>query len=231
MNLSNDHRDLLELLDETRRRVPDTGSVWCGAAIGFETTAFQRKGIVLGGAWSPQFLRDLRDPRSEAWITEAGFVPWTVGLRNPRVALIRRATQPLEEWLGLLEAVALAKESLLLIADEISPKLLETLIVNSLKGVLPCCAVRLDERRNPDRAACLGEQWSFLEKPPEKAQRLPQVLLAWIRRTATVLFPESEEAWLSGLDDLTVISVGGENYDDQQDRLRVLLRAIEESDR
>ena len=198
--------------------------------MGFETTVFQRKGLVLGGAWSPQFLRDARDPPSGTWISGAGFVPWTLGLRNPRVVLIRRATQGLPAWLPLLDSVATAKESLLLVTEEIDRTLLETLIVNSLKGTLACCAVYLDERRNAAVATSLGEPCGFLEKPPLQTKQLPQPVLAWVRRTATVVFSNDEEARQSALSELTVISVGGENYDDQQDRLQALLRAIENGD-
>jgi len=51
----------------------------------------------------------------------------------------------------------------------------------------------------------------------------------WIRRTATACFPASGDALLStpAVQDFAIIETGGENHDDQHDRLRFLMRELQ----
>ena len=121
--MSNEYSDVLNILAEVRVSVPNSRFIWCIAADGFETTVAHRQGLVLGGAWSPHFLRDGRDLWSD--------VPWTVRLWRPRIVTIDKATTPLSHWLPLMEAIAGAGESLLVVTREISTELLQTIIVNS----------------------------------------------------------------------------------------------------
>src|SRR5437867_12637900 len=110
MDRAEEYRDLLEVLAEVRRSVPDNRSIWGMAADGFETTVSHRHGLLLGGAWSPHFLRDT----GTSWWD----VPWTMHLWNPRVVVIEKAREPLPAWLPLMEAIAQAGESLLLVTED-----------------------------------------------------------------------------------------------------------------
>ncbi len=50
---------------------------------------------------------------------------------------------------------------------------------------------------------------------------------AWIRRTATVVFPADRSSDIGRLVEVSVIAVGGQNLESQQQRLRYLVLAIE----
>ena len=218
--MSNEYSDLLDILAEVGRSVPDSRFIWCVAADGFETTVAHRQGLVLGGAWSPHFLRD----RGDLWWD----VPWTMRLWLPRIVTIDKAVTPLPQWLPLMEAIAKAGESLLIVTREISTELLQTIIVNSLKKTLSCCVVRVAENLPGYGLAATGVPWRFVEAPPNSADSLPQAAEAWIRRRSTVLFPASPNEWRSSISDVTIISVGGENHEDQQDRLRFVVKTIQQ---
>jgi hypothetical protein len=210
----------LDTLAEARAGVADGRYVWCVAADGFETTVSHRRGLILGGAWSPHFLRDGR----EVWWD----IPWTVRLWAPRVVAVERAVTPLPQWLPLMEAVVAAGESLLVVTREMPTELLQTFVVNSLKKTLACCAVRGAESLSGYGMPAAGVPWDFADAPPKSPGRLPQAAEAWVRRTSTVLFPASPNDWRSSVSDVAVISVGGEDHEDQQDRLRFLVKAIQQ---
>ena len=217
--MSKEYSDLLDILAEVTPSVPDSRYIWCVAADGFETTVSHRQGLILGGTWSPRFLRDGGD----FWWD----VPWTVRLWVPRIVTIEKAIMPLPQWLPLMEAIAKAGESLLVVTREISTELLQTFIVNSLKKSLSCCVVRVAENLHGYGLPATSVPWEFVEAPSRTSDVLPQAAEAWIRRTATVLFPASDNEWRLSVSDVTIISVGGENHDDQQDRLRFLVKTIQ----
>ena len=214
-----EYDDLRVILDDARRRVPDSRYIWCVAADGFETTVAQRQGIVWGGAWSPHFLRD----KWSGWWQ----VPWTVVLRNPSIVRIERAVASFTEWVPLMEAIAQAGESLLVVTTEINSELLHTFIVNSLKETLSCCVIRPLDNVTGWGMSTFSASWDFVSSPPATTRQLPKAEEAWSRRNATVLFPAPNSEWRMMVTDVTVISVGGRNQDDQHDRLRYLVESIQ----
>jgi hypothetical protein len=217
--MSQTYPDLQSILAEVRRSVADDRLIWCVAADGFETTVSHRPGLILGGAWSPRFLRDRG---AFGWD-----VPWTLYLRAPAIVPIDKAVAPLAEWLPLMEEKARAGEALLLITRELSTELLHTFIVNSLRETLACCVIREDLGAPGWGVATHNTPWRFAVTPPQRADHLPRATEAWVRRTATVVFPAADSAWRSAASDVAVISTGGENHEDQQDRLRFLMKAIQ----
>lgn len=217
--MSGEYNDLLNILAEVRSRVADSRFIWCVAADGFKTTVSHRRGLILGGAWSPHFLRD----RGTFWWD----TPWTVHLRMPTIVEIERAVTPISDWIPLMETIAQAGESLLLITSEVSPELLHTFIVNSSKETLACCVVRI-AKDLPGWKRPADKPWRIAETPPRTAGLLAKAAEAWIRRNATVLFPSQDSEWDSVVNDITVISVGGKNQDDQHDRLRFLVETIQD---
>jgi hypothetical protein len=218
--MSSEYSDLLYILADVRRNVADSRLIWCTTADGFETTVSSRRGLILGGAWSPHFLRD----REAAWWD----VPWTMNLRAPTIVTIEKAVMPLSEWLPLMEAIAQAGTSLLLVTRDVSTELLRTFIANALKETLSCCVVQIAEDLAGWGVPVISTPWGVLGTPPKKANGLPQAAEAWIRRTATVLFPAPASEWLPA-QDITIISVGGRNHDNQHDRLRFLVEEIQNS--
>jgi len=215
-----EYDDLLVILDDVRRRAPDSRHIWCSAADGFETTVAQRQGVVLGGAWSPHFLRD----KWSGWWE----VPWTVVLRNPSIVRIERTVTSFTEWVPVMEAVAQAGESLLVVTTEISTELLHTFIVNSLKETLSCCVIRPADNLSSWGGSTLSASWDFVSSPPATKLQLPKAVEAWSRRNATVVFPTADSDWRMMASEITLISVGGRNQDDQHDRLRYMVEAIQE---
>jgi hypothetical protein len=115
---------------------------------------------------------------------------------------------------------------LLVITETIESELLQTLIVNAWQGTLRVCAVHPLR----DRSGAAGG--NRFNTPPPTADQLPRIDDVWVRRTATACFPvEGDPAWpAAALQDFAVIETGGENHDDQFDRLRCLMRELQRAD-
>jgi len=212
--------DLLQLISEARRLVSDDRYIWCAASETFDSHLTQRRGLLLGGAFSPHFLRD---STAMCWDT-----PWAVRLRHCRVVICDKAArQPVAAWLPLMEAVAGAGESLLVVTETIDSELLATFVVNAFKGTLPVCVVHPVAGRS-DRSVA-GAQFTT---PPSGLDQLLRIDDVWVRRTATVCFPAAGDPLSSAaaLQDFVVIETGGENHDDQFDRLRLLMRELQPTD-
>ncbi len=205
--------DLPATLQQVRASVPDDRHIWAALSDGFETTFVRRRGLLLGGAHSPLFLRD-RPASSD--------VPWTVTLRNVRVLpCAPGALSDFRVWLPVLEAAAQARESLLFVSTTIDPEFLHTLVVNLLQNTLAACVVHPLAGRAAGRA---------LSTPPAQLSEWPLFSEARVRRSASVLFPaETEAAVTPHLTDVSEIRVGGRNFDDQMDRLRFLMNEFEPS--
>jgi hypothetical protein len=212
--------DLLQLISEARRLVSDDRLIWCAASETFDSHLTQRRGLLLGGAFSPHFLRDSTET---SWD-----VPWTMRLRHCRVVICDNAAQQsLTAWLPLMEAVAGAGESLLVVTETIDSELLATFVVNAFKGTLRVCVVHPVSGRSDKSAA--GAQFTT---PPTNLDQLLRIDDVWVRRTATVCFPAAGDplASAAALQDFVVIETGGENHDDQFDRLRLLMRELQRAD-
>src|SRR5262249_31794284 len=199
--MSADFPDLVELLAELRRAVPDTRLIWCVPGERFETVVAPRKGLLLGGAWSPQFLRDTADPWS---------VPWTVHLKRARVLLTDAAQPPLADWQALLEMIAQAGEAFLLVCREIDSELLRYLVAHTAAGTLKACAVRGTWGRGANLPLALQAFGGLLARPPKKALHLAQAAEVFARRAATVVFPGPDDLW-PDLADVRGVHVGGDH--------------------
>lgn len=211
--------DLLPLISEARRLVPDDRHIWCSASETFDSRLTQRRGLLLGGALSPHFLRD---STAMYWDT-----PWTVRLRRCRVVVCDKAAdEPLAAWLPLMESVAGAGEALLVVTETIGSELLTTFIVNAFKGALPVCVVHPVRDRSGNPAA--GAQFAT---PPTGLDQLLRIDEVWVRRTATACFPNVGDPLSSAavLQDFVVIETGGEDHEHQYDRLRFLVRELQQS--
>jgi len=210
--------DLLALLSDARRLAPDDRHIWCSTSETFDSRLVPRRGLLLGGALSPHFLRDSSEL---AWD-----IPWLVRLRYCRVLVCDKAAhEPLAAWLPLMEKIAGAGESLLVVTDTIGSELLQTFVVNAFKGTLPVCVVQ----PAPDRSPAPGAQFATPPAGPDQLLRIDEV---WVRRTATACFPNTNDpAWsAAALQNFTVIETGGENHEDQFDRLRFLMRELQQPD-
>jgi hypothetical protein len=216
----NDHPpDLVTLVSQARQVVPDDRYIWCSASQTFDSHLLQRRGMLLGGALSPHFLRDANG----MWWD----IPWAVRLRHCRVLVCDKAAhEPLAAWLPLMESIAGAGEALLVVTETIGSELLSTFIVNAFKGTLPVCVVDPGRDRSGSRAA--QTQSATLSTSRDQLLRIDEV---WIRRTATACFPNVGDPLSSAgaLQNFAVIETGGENHEDQYDRLRFLMRELQQS--
>jgi hypothetical protein len=218
--------DLLSLISQARKLVPDERHIWCTASDTFDSRVVQRRGVLLGGAISPLFLRDT----GEMW---SSGTPWTVRLRHSRVVLCdnNAAREPVASWIPLMEATVAAGESLLVVTEMIDSELLHTLVVNALKATLPVCVVHPPKARG---GLAPGMEWigRAHSSPPREQTRLPRIGEAWVRRTATALFPSVTETAVpeSVQKNFAVIETGGEHHEDQQARLRFLMRELQLTD-
>ncbi len=209
------HPDLLATLQQVRASIPDDRHIWPALAEDFETVTMRRRGLLLGGAHSPLFLRDR---------PSSADVPWTVNLRNVRV--LPCPAGALTDWralLPVLEAAAQARESLLFVSTKIDPEFLATLVVNLLQNTLTACVAHPLTGSAAARA---------LNATPAQLAEWPLFDQARVRRSASVLLPaEAVAAATHNLTDVVEIRVGGRNFDDQMDRLRFLMNELEPAGR
>lgn len=219
-----EYSDLVEILDKVRNECDDSRLIWGRPSIGFDTTIRRVKGAVLGGSWSPRFLHKDSSRSALPWT-----IPWAVRLQYVRVLIFENVTLSLNNCLPLLEEIARAGESLLIVTEDIEPEMIAALLVNHQKGVLKCCAIRNKDRLSIEhsQSQILGKSWQYL---PKKASELPLVHEVCVRKEATVVLPNDPYKIVDNFGDIIMIEVGGEDYDDQQRRLRFLMNKLRRED-
>ena len=118
-----------ELVADAVEKVGQEGVISVEEAKGTETTLEVVEGMQFDrGFLSPYFITDAE--KLEAVLTE------------PLILLYEKKITNLNDLLPLLEQVAKMSASLVIIAEDIEGEALATLVVNKLRGVLPCTAVK-----------------------------------------------------------------------------------------
>lgn len=118
-----------ELIADAMERVGREGVVTVEEASSMETTLETVEGMQLDrGYLSPYFITDAA--RMEAVLEE------------PFVLVCKSKVSNTQQLLSLLEQVVDAAKPLLLVASEVEPEALATLVVNHLRGALAVCAVK-----------------------------------------------------------------------------------------
>jgi hypothetical protein len=239
MSLPEHYEDLAQLLTELQGTMQDSRSIWCRLGTQFETTVTHCKGLRIGGAWSPVFLPS----------------PGTLQLSRPRVLFVESALNPVQDWVPLMEGVLRTYESLLVVTDEIDPMLLAAFRINAHKKTLSCCVVRTAPVSGPSWSGGVtaekpqGPRLSLPKStfgrgghrtdqsfgkgrhsPPKQVDGLPLGEEALIRKAAGMFFPTTEE-WSASLEDVAVIEVGGDHYEDQEARLRFVNEWLRQQDK
>jgi hypothetical protein len=165
-------------------------------------------GVILGGAWSPQFIRE----SEQHWA-----VPFVRLLdRRPKVLFTEAVGGSFMDWLPMLESLAKARQSLLVVTERIHEPVLRCFVVNSVSGGVDICVVHLSQSV-ADQSVIFGKP---LYGPPSDIDVLPVVSEAWIRRDSTLVFLESPDDFRSVAEEVIIIEVGGDDFEDQQARLR-----------
>jgi len=125
------HNDAVigELVADALERVGAEGTTSVEEAKGTETTLEVVEGMQFDrGYLSPYFVTE--PTRMEAVID------------NPLILLTDKKLSAVRDLLPLLEQVAKTGSSLLVIADDVDGEALATLVVNRIRGVLPCAAAK-----------------------------------------------------------------------------------------
>ncbi len=121
--------DVGELVADAIEKVGDEGVISLEESKTTETTLEVVEGMQFDrGFVSPYFVTDAE--RMEA------------NLEDPLILVSDKKIGVLRDLLPLLEQVAKAGQPLLVIADDIEGEALATLIVNQIRGVFKCCAVK-----------------------------------------------------------------------------------------
>jgi chaperonin GroEL len=128
ISANNDHA-IGDLIADAMEKVGKDGVITVEEAKGTETTLDIVEGMQFDrGYLSPYFVTDA--DRME-----------TI-LENPYIIIYDKKISAMKDLLPLLEKVAQAGRSLLIIAEEVEGEALATLVVNKLRGTLHVCAVK-----------------------------------------------------------------------------------------
>jgi chaperonin GroEL len=117
------------LIAEAYRRVGKDGVITVEEGKSLETTVEVVEGMQFDrGYLSPHFVTDF-----DAMVCE---------LENPLIFIHEEKLSTVKGLVPFLEKVAQAKRALLLIAEDVEGEALALLVVNKLRGVVQCCAVK-----------------------------------------------------------------------------------------
>jgi len=103
-------------------------------------------------------------------------------LKEPYILIIDKRLNQVKELLPILEAVSQQNKSLLIIADDIDGEALSTLVVNKMRGILACAAVKAPDFG--DRKKAIMEDIATLTGgvvvSTEKGMRLDKFDSSWL---------------------------------------------------
>ena len=103
-------------------------------------------------------------------------------LKDPYILLVDKRLNQVKELLPILEAVSQQNKSLLIIADDIDGEALSTLVVNKMRGILACAAVKAPDFG--DRRKAILEDIAVLTGgqvvSSEKGMRLDKFDSTWL---------------------------------------------------
>lgn len=126
---SNGDKTIGKTIADAMEKVGKDGTITVEEAKGIETTLDIVEGMQFDrGYLSPYFVTDAE--RMEAV------------LENALILIYEKKISVMKDMVPLLEAVARAGRPLMIIAEEVEGEALATLVVNHLRGVLKCCAVK-----------------------------------------------------------------------------------------
>jgi chaperonin GroEL len=118
-----------KLLADAMDKVGREGVITVDEAKGMETTLDVVEGMQFDrGYLSPYFITDAEN--------------MTVELEDPYILIHEKKISIMKDLLPLLEKISRSGKSLLILAEDVEGEALATLVVNKLRGVLKCAAVK-----------------------------------------------------------------------------------------
>jgi chaperonin GroEL len=191
------HNDVAlgELVADAMEQVGGEGVVSVEEAKGTETSLEIVKGM--------QFDRGFLSPY---FITDAETMETT--LESPIILLYEKKIASLKDLLPLLEQLAKTREPLVIIAEEVEGEALATLVVNKVRGVLSCVAVKspgYGDRRKAmmeDIACVTGGKFIAAELGVE----LASIKLSDLGRASRVLVNKDTTTIIGGIGDKEAIA-------------------------
>jgi len=126
---ANNDKAIGELIADAMEKVGKDGVITVEEAKGMETVCETVEGMQFDrGYLSPYFVTD--PERME------------VSLENPYILIHEKKISSMKDLLPILEQIAKMGKPLLIIAEEVEGEALATLVVNKLRGILSCAAVK-----------------------------------------------------------------------------------------
>jgi len=126
---ANQDKEIGRIIAEAMQKVGKDGVITVEEGKSLETTVDLVEGMEFDrGYLSPHFVND---PES-----------MQVVLEKPYVLIYEKKLSSIKDLIPVLEKVAKAGRPLLVIAEDVEGEALATLVVNRLRGVLQCCAVK-----------------------------------------------------------------------------------------
>ncbi len=126
---ANNDKEIGTMIAEAMKKVGKDGVITCEEGKSLKTEVEWVEGMQFDkGYLSPHFVTDLQAQ--------------TVNLDEPYILLYEKKIGAIKDLIGLVEKVSQTGKPLLLIAEEVEGDALATLVVNKLRGVFKCAAVK-----------------------------------------------------------------------------------------
>jgi chaperonin GroEL len=126
---ANGERAIGDMLAEAMEKVGKDGVIQIEENQAIETVLNVVEGLQFDrGYLSPYFITDGEKLKVE--------------LEDPYILIVEKKISAMRELMNVLEEVAQQGKPLLIIAEDVDGEALATLVVNKLRGTLPCCAVK-----------------------------------------------------------------------------------------
>ena len=205
---ANSDKDIGDIIAKAMSKVGKEGVITVEEASGFENELDVVEGMQFDrGYLSPYFVNNQQ--------------LMSCDLENPLILIYDKKISNIREMLPVLEGVAKAGRPLLIVAEDVEGEALATLVVNNLRGVVKCCAVK---------APGFGER--------RKAMESDIAVLTGANLIAEELGLTLEKATIGDLGSAKRINVtkeyctiidGAGNAKDIQDRIKLIRSQIEEA--
>ena len=187
---SNNDKEIGKLLAQAMEKVGKDGVITVEESSGFLTEVEVVDGMQFDrGYISPYFITDANSQKAV--------------LEDPFILLYEKRLSSIKDFVQLLEKISKSGRPLLIIADDVDGEAITTLIVNHLRNILKCCAVKApgfgDRRRQMLDDIAVSTGGRVINE--ETGASLAKVGMAELGRAAKIIITK---------DDMTIIEGKGD---------------------